>query len=638
MPDGIRLAARIWLPEDAGPVPAILEYIPYRKRDLVRARDERNHPFFASHGYVCLRVDMRGSGDSEGVMRDMYGDDELADARHVIEWIAAQDWCNGRVGMFGTSWGGTASLQAAVDAPKPLKAVIANCATIDRFEDDIHWMGGCVLTDTLEWAATLPAILAAPPDSATVGEGWFQMWQKRLAHLTFPHENWLRETRREPYWRRGSVRFEAERLSCPILAIGGWSDRYSNSVMPLVRARPDICRGIVGPWGHHYPDQGEPGPTISFQDVALDWWDHWLKGDAKEMPVGPVLRVWRRSFDPPQDRLAQRNGQWIEMLEPEPGEYQLLFPCEDGLTFTQPESTGEFDVPFDIHHGQCAGDTGYFGRVGGLPLDQADDDDRAICFDTVPLATPLAIFGHVDLSLGVVTDRFPAQLACRLCDVASDGRSNLITRTVVNLELDNDLNQPRDAATGQSFRARIRFPTTAYQVEKGHVLRLALGAGYWPLVVPVNARPDIRIATNEAELRLPIEPKNTSDLTAKFPPASDLPKIKSWSASTEGPLERTHQAKPDGSQVISWRQPRVSTEFDQIGVKIWHETRAEFFCPARDTTSATCTIHHGAGIERSDGTARIESTISLENGVGGMHTKANIRVFWNDELMASHEA
>ena len=125
MPDGTRLAARLWRPDTTSPVPAILEYIPYRKTDMVRARDERNHPFLAAHGYAAIRVDMRGSGDSDGHMPDMYDRNELADAREVIKWLAAQPWCDGNVGMFGTSWGGTASLQASVNAPEALKAVIA---------------------------------------------------------------------------------------------------------------------------------------------------------------------------------------------------------------------------------------------------------------------------------------------------------------------------------------------------------------------------------------------------------------------------------------------------------------------------------------------------------------------------------
>ncbi|MEM1303009.1 MAG: CocE/NonD family hydrolase, partial [Pseudomonadota bacterium] len=313
MPDGVRLAARVWMPAQipAEGVPGIFEYIPYRKADLVRARDERNHPWLAQNGYVSLRVDMRGSGDSEGHMADMYTDDELSDARHVIDWIARQRWCNGRVGMFGTSWGGTASLQASVDAPRALKAAIAVCATHDRYEDDIHHMGGCLLTDTFEWGATLPAILALPPTSA-VGEDWMDRWKERLAALPFPVENWVREEARGTYWRHGSVGAQANKFGCPILAVGGWSDRYSNSVMTLVDASPDKVWGIVGPWGHHYPDKGHPGPAMGFQHVALEWWDHWLKNEVIEPPEWPRLRVWLREFDPPKDALENRNGSWVQ--------------------------------------------------------------------------------------------------------------------------------------------------------------------------------------------------------------------------------------------------------------------------------------------------------------------------------------
>ncbi len=202
MPGGTRLASRLWLPllPENAPVPAILEYIPYRKRDMVRARDARNHPFFARNGYACVRVDMRGSGDSEGLMTDMYGTDERDDALAVIAWIARQPWCSGQVGMMGTSWGGTNALQAAARRPAALKAVIAVCATDNRFDDDIHHMGGCLLTDTVEWGATLPAILAAPPDPATVGSQWRAQWQMRLD--AFPAPAHSSRADHQPFCRR----------------------------------------------------------------------------------------------------------------------------------------------------------------------------------------------------------------------------------------------------------------------------------------------------------------------------------------------------------------------------------------------------------------------------------------------------
>ena len=124
--DGCRLAARLWLPSDAGagPVPAILEYIPYGKREGTRERDEPMHGYFAGHGYAAIRVDVRGTGDSEGILADEYDEQELSDGEQVIAWIAAQPWCNGAVGMLGKSWGGFNALQIASRRPPALRAVI----------------------------------------------------------------------------------------------------------------------------------------------------------------------------------------------------------------------------------------------------------------------------------------------------------------------------------------------------------------------------------------------------------------------------------------------------------------------------------------------------------------------------------
>ena len=180
--DGTRLAARLWLPVDAAarPVPAILEYLPYRRRDFTAERDALTHPYVAGHGYACVRVDMRGSGDSDGVLTDEYLPLEQDDAVEVIAWLAAQPWCTGRVGMIGHSWGGFNALQVAARRPPALGAIITSCSTDDRYRDDIHYMGGCLLLDNLRWASTMFAHNSRPPDPAVVGARWREMWLERL--------------------------------------------------------------------------------------------------------------------------------------------------------------------------------------------------------------------------------------------------------------------------------------------------------------------------------------------------------------------------------------------------------------------------------------------------------------------------
>ena len=182
MPDGVKLAARIWLPEDAekNPVPAILEYLPYRKRDGTVERDHLTHPYFAGFGYAGVRVDMRGTGDSEGVCKGEYLRQEQDDGIAVIDWLARQPWCAGTVGMIGISWGGFNGLQIAARKPPALKAVVTLCSTDDRYADDIHFMGGACLTDKLAWGATAFAIAHTPPDPAIVGARWRDMWRQRL--------------------------------------------------------------------------------------------------------------------------------------------------------------------------------------------------------------------------------------------------------------------------------------------------------------------------------------------------------------------------------------------------------------------------------------------------------------------------
>lgn len=248
MPDGCRLSARVWMPEEAdeNPVPAILEFLPYRKRDGTTARDNLTHPYFAGHGYACLRVDMRGNGDSEGLMEDEYSEQELQDACDVIKWIAAQSWSTGKVGMMGISWGGFNSLQVAAMQPDALKAIITLCSTDDRYADDIHYKGGLLLNENLGWGATMLSYSSRAPDPALVGEKWRDMWLERLDNEPFLPAVWLNHQTRDGYWQRGSVCEDFSKIKAATLAIGGWGDAYKNAVSRLMTGITAPVKGIIG--------------------------------------------------------------------------------------------------------------------------------------------------------------------------------------------------------------------------------------------------------------------------------------------------------------------------------------------------------------------------------------------------------
>ena len=207
MPDGTKLAARLWLPDGArkAPVPCILEYIPYRRRDRTRMRDEAAHPLFAEAGYAAIRVDQRGCGDSEGVMLDEYADIETDDGVSVIEWIAAQDWCDGGVGMFGKSWGAYNSFQVAARRPPALKAIAPVMGTDDRWLEDIHVYGGVLASDNFWWGSIMQLYNAMPPDPVIVGDRWREMWKERLEAMTYWPAQWLEHQTHDEMWRRSIV-------------------------------------------------------------------------------------------------------------------------------------------------------------------------------------------------------------------------------------------------------------------------------------------------------------------------------------------------------------------------------------------------------------------------------------------------
>lgn len=329
MRDGVRLAAKIWRPvsSDDEPVPGILEYIPYRKRDLTAARDSIHHPYLAGHGYACVRVDLRGTGESGGVLADEYLEQEHLDAEEVLEWISAQPWCTGRTGMMGISWGGFNSLQVAARKPPSLGAIVISSFTDDRYSDDMHYMGGALLSDNIAESATMFAYATLPPDPALVGDRWREMWLERLENCSLWVGNWLEHQRRDEYWTRASVCENYSGVQVPVLASSGWADGYSNAVARLLGNLDVPRKGLIGPWSHRYPHLGEPGPAIGYLQEVVRWWDHWLKDVDNGVMDGPMLRTWMQESVPPSTAYDDRPGRWVgEPSWPSPHVEPTEFP------------------------------------------------------------------------------------------------------------------------------------------------------------------------------------------------------------------------------------------------------------------------------------------------------------------------
>ncbi|MCH4564842.1 CocE/NonD family hydrolase [Halomonas sp. EGI 63088] len=509
--DGTRLAARIWRPVDAErhPVPAILEYLPYRKRDLTAERDVQSHPYWAGHGYAGVRVDIRGTGESDGVLTDEYLPQELDDGLEILAWLEAQPWCTGEVGMIGISWGGFNGLQIAALQPPQLKAVITLCFTDDRYADDIHHMGGCLLADNLSWASTMFDGNACPPDPKLVGKRWREMWLERLDGSGLWLTKWLEHQRRDDYWKHGSVCEDYSRIQCPVYAVSGWADGYCNAVFRLLAGLSVPRKGLVGPWAHKYPHLGVPGPAIGFLQDSLRWWGQWLKGEDTGIMEEPMLRVWMQESVPPSARYDVRPGRWVaEPVWPSPNIVPTSFRLTAGHDLLPEDDAEDDEASLDIRSplsvGLYAGKWCSYNAPPDLPHDQRDEDGGSLIFQTPRLEAPLEICGQPLVELELEADQPVAMVALRLSDIAEDDKATRVSYGLLNLTHRDSDEHPEPLEPGRRYRVRVLLKHIAQQFAAGHAVRLALSTSYWPLAWPTPVPARITIRPSRCRLILPV--------------------------------------------------------------------------------------------------------------------------------------
>ncbi|GAA3309810.1 CocE/NonD family hydrolase [Arthrobacter ramosus] len=640
MSDGVKLAATIWLPEDSAsrPVPALLEYLPYRRGDWTAPRDAQRHPWYAGHGYASVRVDIRGCGDSEGVMLDEYHPQEQADGVEVIEWLAAQPWCTGKVGMFGISWGGFNALQIAAEQPEALKAIVTVCSTDDRYADDVHYFGGAMLgIDMTSWAGTMLAFQCRPPAPWRVGDAWETMWKERLEALQPFSEIWMDHQERDDYWRHGSVCEDYSKITAAVLAVGGWADPYRNTVFRLLEHLDAPVQGLIGPWSHQYPDiERTPGPTIGFLQETLRWWDYWLKGIETDVMAEPSLRAYHQDSVRPATHYPERAGTWVGLDGwPSADVGQRRFNLASDLRSLATDAAGMAVVDTPQHNGVDAARWFPFGNLSDLPPDQRAEDGRSVAFETPVLEDDINLFGYARLRLRVNSSTPRANVIARLCDVGPDGSSTLITRGAINLARRNGMDKAEELIPGQFVEAEIEFTSMSWQVPAGHRLRLALATTYWPWIWPHGEQGFVTVDAGQSVLTLDdLDPAAIGKRDVAFEEAEQAPglDIRPGAVLAARP-EREVRYEPQSESWTLTVDPNYGgNRIYPDGLSFGEEALERYSISGNDPLTARAESMWNVSLQREDWGVRIEThaTVTASKDHYVLHNE--VKTFKDEQL------
>ncbi|MEY4871023.1 MAG: hypothetical protein RLZZ563_353 [Pseudomonadota bacterium] len=634
MPDGTRLAGRLWLPKDAGPVPLILEYLPYRKRDGTRGRDERMHRYLARHGYACLRLDIRGTGDSEGTIDDEYTVQEQLDGVAAIDWLSRQPWCDGQVAMYGISWGGFNGLQIAARQPPALKTIITVGSTDDRYATDIHWVGGCLSKDNFDWSSTMFASQDLPPDPAIVGEAWRTMWQARMQANAPWILTWLQHQSRDAYWQQGSVCEDFSKITIPVYAVSGWADNYSESVPRLLAGLTCPRRGLIGPWAHSFPHDVTVQPAIGWLQEVLRWCDHWLKGRDTGIMDEPMLRAWMQDHVPPRTCYTERPGRWVGEAEwPSPRiTMQRMALGPQGRLGADGQGVSTICSPLWV--GLTAGEVGRYGDEAEWATDQREDDGGSLVFVSEPLTEPLEILGAPQLHLRFSSDKPQALVSVRVNDVSPSGASTRVAIGHLNLCHRHGHGNPAALLPGQVETATVDLDDIAHSFPAGNRIAVSISTVYWPIAWPSPDLATLSVHLGDSAILLPVRPLRADDAnlrpfdpaeSADSDPTHDLP-----IDPTRPTIRRTVQRDLlTGEMVVDFPRWIYATDMPAIGQTHRGTGLARYRITDGDPLSARCETAYTVQIERPDGIFSHESEGSLSCDATHFIVQMSLRISEN---------
>jgi uncharacterized protein len=657
MSDGARLAVTLYLPDTEGPCPALVEALPYRKDD-VTAYDTGDYRRLRDRGgFGVCRVDLRGTGSSDGIATDEYPVQEQRDLCEVIAWLAEQDWCTGSVGMFGTSYSGFNSIQVAMERPPALQAIVPIFATDDRYTDDVHYYGGVRRgADLPDYPLYMVAMNALPPVPSIRSQDWREVWRERVEKLEPWLLRWLDEQTDGPYWRHGSLRPEYSAITCPTMIVAGWADGYRNATFRMFERLQCPRRLLLGPWSHTSTETSRPGPGIDLVPELIRWFDRWLRDRDNAVDTEPPISVFVRRSTAPDGNLEAFRGEWRHEPEwpPKRTDVRALPLVEargPGSAGLQKEGTGsaglqkegpglagpqngrgpltdQLVVKPDVGVAApfwCGSSVAYT-----QPFDQRPDEAFSLCYDWPVLDADLEILGYPRVELAVASSAPVALVSAKLCDVFPDGSSALVARGALNLTHRASHSEPEPLEPGRFYDIAFELDATSWIFEAAHRVRLDIAGTDWPNLWPPPAPLTLSLDPARSTLVLPVMdgPSPATQPPALHPPRAQ-PTGVPFASGESGPASvwRLEQ------DVIAGERRLVFDHGAEAGLEIGGGLTERY-----DATAGVSTEDSGRAFNRArarytlrwpEVTAEAESRAVLTSDAKSFHLALELEVFEN---------
>ncbi|MFL5738403.1 MAG: CocE/NonD family hydrolase [Actinomycetota bacterium] len=622
MPDGARLAGTLYLPETEGPWPALLEAYPYRKDDLSVWPDEYRR--FRDEGdFAVCRLDVRGTGTSEGVAVAEYPPQEAEDLSEVIAWLSRQEWSTGSVGMYGSSYAGFNSIHTAMRQPPALKAIVALYATDDRYTDDIHFGGGVRKAIEFGYPLSMVSMNALPPVPSLGGSDWRERWLQRIEELV----PWFRSIEHQndgAFWRQGSLRPDYDRITVPTMLVAGWADLYRNAMLRMMERLDVPKRLVMGPWSHMLPNDSIPGPRIDVVADMIRWWDRWLRGVENGVDAEPQCAFFVQRSTMPEPDLAEMPGEWRRGSWPLENGTALALPLDSAIRRSD-ASVETLHVRGDV--GVTAHIRGSYPPPYGLPLDQRPDEVFSLVYDW-PVDEELEILGNPVLEARVSSSHLVAFVSAKLCEVFEDGTSVLVSRGLLNLTHRESDSEPTPLVAGNAYDVRIELDATSRVFQRGNRMRLAIAGADWPNAWPPPEASELSVDVAHTRLVLPQVTSSHGEQPTLVPvPVADADVDRGtaewrierdvYGRETRVIVRQRNESTPT-PMCAAWR-----TEDVRVGVKPTS--------PGDAWVESTCESE----VSWAEVTARTKARLELRSDATTYHFDLTLDVFENDERLAS---